>query len=417
MLFKFPRGVRLEQKKSQRLDGQIETLPTAQIVILPLSGGESADNCGVKEGEHLVKFSALSVPADAASTFASVSGTVKQIKSMVHPLLGKVTCVAIETDEMKKELRTKSFAGDVSDADALIDAAQAAGIIDELDSMPLYQKLKGFRQDHVNLLVANALDDEPYVSSASATLQQNAAFVLLGLETAAKACGADERKIAVFHPWHLKNIEEFKDHSAFALLVKARKIYPAWPILANRLKNEGKVAAVIGVQACAALGRALKKGEPQTSAIVTVAGEGVESRGVFRVPIGTPIKSLLDACKLKKSANLIIMGSPLTGKAIEDLNTPVVASTRCILALEDHTKAKNFACIGCGKCTAVCPSGIMPWYINERIHCEKIDSAKLLNVQHCCHCNACTIICPSGIGLAAAVEQAAEIKEKECGFD
>jgi len=412
MLLKFPRGVRLEQKKDSKWCEEVQTFPTADVIVLPLFGMESVEDFRGKEGGRVSKFSCLYRPKSGTPTWASASGVVKQIKSVTHPLLGEVLCAVIETDKKEKELRTKPFTGDETDGDALIAAARAAGIVDELDGVPLYQKLADFRRDKLDVLVVNALDEEPYVANASAVLQQRAADILAGLTAAANACGAKEHKIAVCHPSHMKKIKEFKERHIAGLFLSTGGMYPAWPNLENKLKRKGKRAAEIGVQACAALGCALKKGEPQTFTVVTVAGEGIKNPKVLKVAIGTPIKDLLDACELKETTNLVLIGSPLTGKTVEYLDTPVVASTRCILALEGHKKHRDFSCIGCGKCAKVCPAGIMPWYINERIHCQKVDSTRLLRVEDCCHCNACTIACPSGIGLAEAVEQAATIKEE-----
>ncbi|HEX3037714.1 MAG TPA: 4Fe-4S dicluster domain-containing protein [Oscillospiraceae bacterium] len=410
MLIKFPRGVRLEQKKDSKWSEQIQAFPTADVIVLPLPGMKSAGDCRIKEGGHVSKYSCLFKSNTGACVYSSVSGVLTQIKSVTHPLLGEALCAVIETDKKEKEWSKKPFSKSETDSVALIAAAQAAGITDELDGVPLSQKLEAFRRDQIDVLVVNALDEDPYTANASAVLQQSAADILTGLSAAGSASGAKEQKVAVCHLRQIQKIAEFKKkHSLF---IKAGEVYPAWPNVKNKLKSKGKTAGQIGVQACAALGCALQTGEPQTSVTVTVAGNGVNNPNVFQVAIGTPIHHLLDACEMKESTQYVIMGSPFTGKAVEYLDAPVVASTRCILALESRKKHKNFPCIGCGTCTKVCPVGIMPWYIHERIHCQKIDSTQLLRVENCIHCNACTIACPSGIGLAEAVEQAAAIKEE-----
>lgn len=408
MLLKFPRGVRLEQKKSPKWNGQIQTFPTVDVIVLPLLGVKSLEECRVREGDYVAKFASLTAAKNAPTTHSPVSGMVKQIKSIAHPLLGEVLCAVIDTEKKGKEPKTKPFSG----GNDILAAVQAAGIIDELDSVPLYQKLEAFQRDKIDVLVVNALDEEPYLANAENVLQQYTEEILSGIDAAAKACGAKEQKIAVHSVQHIKNAETFKKKPSAQMLLKVGRVYPAWPNLEEKLKHEGKGAGQIGVQACAALGCTLKKGMPQTETIVTVAGEGIENPTVFRVAIGTPIKDILDACGQKEDANLVIMGSPLTGQAAEYLDTPVVVSTRCLIVQGGHHKHKNFACIGCGKCTKVCPEGIMPWYIYERINCKKVDTAKLLRAESCCHCNACSIVCPSGIRLADAVKQAAAMKEE-----
>jgi electron transport complex protein RnfC len=378
-------------------------------MILPLTGAETSEECLVQPGTRVAKNTVLSLPVGKEPSYSSVSGTVRQLKSITHPLLGDVICAVVDTDEMKKELRTKPL--ESNDDEALIKAARSAGIIDEMDSVPLHKKLERFYSNEIDILIVKAFDDEPYITNAQAILKNYAADVLAGMRAVEKVCGAQEVKLAVFHPGRVKHAEVFKDLDE-NLLIRTKKIYPAWPNLENRLKRKGKSVCVIGLQACAAFGRALRKGEPQTHAIVTVAGSGISGHHVFRVPIGTPVKNLLDECSVKADACRIIMGSPLTGKTVTSQDVPVVASTRAVIVMEEVKKAKKFACIGCGRCAHVCPEHIMPWYVNERMRCDNIDTNKLLNVEKCRQCNACTVVCPSGIRLADMVGQAKTIKEQ-----
>lgn len=53
----------------------------------------------------------------------------------------------------------------------ILTAARKAGIIDELDGLPLHLKLQEWREAGRNLIVVNAVEAEPYASSAWAGAQ------------------------------------------------------------------------------------------------------------------------------------------------------------------------------------------------------------------------------------------------------
>ena len=75
----------------------------------------------------------------------------------------------------------------------IIAFADAAGIIDERDSLPLGEKLRAARRDGgTAMVVADAIDDEPYVSSQLGPLFKLSSQAVGGLLFAATAAGAKE---------------------------------------------------------------------------------------------------------------------------------------------------------------------------------------------------------------------------------
>lgn len=410
MFFHFSRGLRMEQEKKSILAQPIQALAVGGALTLPLPGAENAAFRLVKEGDHVLRYTALSAPQTAAAVRSPISGKVSEIKKMDHPLLGEVICAVIEPDPFGKSERISPKSG-LTD-DEIIEIAQAAGIIDEYDGIPLSKKLRRIRRAKADCLVAMAVDEETYVCSSEAAFRESPEAVAGGLAFAARACGAGMQKIAVAKIKELLSLTWLKAPENRSLLLEAGRAYPVWDGLKRRLSSEGRLPEKIGAQACAALDLAIRKAEPQVRTVVTVAGEGVERPANLRVCIGTPIRELMEECGCPQNA-LYIVGSPMTGKTTEDFSAPVTADTRCLIALSRHPEHKPFACIGCGRCSQVCPEGIMPWYLHQYFQQnEYADPAQLYRADKCLGCNSCSSVCPSGIDLSAVVKKAAEIRER-----
>lgn len=82
----------------------------------------------------------------------------------------------------------------------MIEAARLAGILDELDGVPLYLKLQVGRAIRSTPVVVDAAEAEPYASSALAVLNESAEDVYRGLKLAAGVAGTARYHIAVQLP-------------------------------------------------------------------------------------------------------------------------------------------------------------------------------------------------------------------------
>ncbi len=294
------------------------------------------------------------------------------------------------------------------DAAGIVAAAEAANIVDEFDGAPLFQKLKRMRRLRVKTILACCFDEDPYTSSAMATLRENTDAIIAGLVLAAKACGAQENKIAVATAHEARVIKRINPQ---ADLVIAGERYPARVLLKQKLRYSGETTAYIGAQACAALTTAVDNGRAQDFTVVTVAGDAVEDWRNVKVRIGVPLQFVLDACEVSPKTKIVITGSSVTGKAVMDLSQPVTASTRCVIALKKTPRNRTYPCIGCQKCARACPRGIRPWLIYHEMKRDRPDPLRLQNVQKCIGCATCSVACPSGIDLGGAVAKAAELKK------
>lgn len=290
----------------------------------------------------------------------------------------------------------------------ILAAARSAGIVDELDGAGLERKLARLAAAKTAVLVAVCFDEDPLATCEQAVLRENAEQVAAGLELAAQACGAAERRIAAASREEIRRAAGRCPGARF--LVPGDR-YPALAILRRKLTARGGRAGFVGAQACAALAAAVLQGRAQSETVVTVAGDGVGRWLNCRARLGTPIGALLQAGGLDPGTSAVVVGSSVAGRSVTDLSEPVTAETRCVAAMKRPPRRRPLPCIGCGRCERACPRGIIPWMILQQLESAAPDPFRLFNVERCIRCAACSIVCPAEIDLAAAVKRAAEVKE------
>lgn len=78
---------------------------------------------------------------------------------------------------------------DLQEGDDIVAIARKAGIIDENTGRPLYLLLDRARNSGCRIIIADALDDEPYISSQLAPALEMTDQLVRGIELAKEAVG------------------------------------------------------------------------------------------------------------------------------------------------------------------------------------------------------------------------------------
>ena len=243
-------------------------------------------------------------------------------------------------------------------------AAKAAGIIDELDGLPLHQKLEQWKHEGCHFLVANAVEAEPYASSAWSLLLHQSEQVNSGLWLAAQTIGAAGSHIAV------QASRKARQELPPSLDGRLFFVKSGYPVTALTHAGHDIRVGVIGVQACLALQRAVTLHEHHHYATITVTGDAIEHPQNVRAPFGTPVGELLRFCGIKTGVSQIVMGDALTGVAIDSAVLPVLPGVTCLLALSSVATERG-PCIGCGQCLSVCHAHLMPGEIARQMNVSR----------------------------------------------
>ncbi|ARA23808.1 TPA: electron transport complex subunit RsxC [Proteus mirabilis] len=436
-IWDFKGGIHPPEMKlqSSRTPMRIAQLPDKVTIPIHQHLGTPGQLC-VKVGDHVLKGQALTRGVGRTlPVHASISGTVTAIEPFpsTHPSGLPEIAVKIVSDG-KDEWREKSPLVDYQSQskEVLLTRIHEAGIAGLGGAgFPTATKLKG-GGDLVKTLIINAAECEPYITADDRLMQEHADEVIAGCQILMHILSPDEVLIGIEDnkPEAIAALKQ-----ALAALTNEKRIfirviptkYPSGgakqltKILTGKEVPSGGRSSDIGVLmqnvgTVVAIKRAIIDDEPLIERVVTVTGQGAKTPGNFWARLGTPIYALIkQAGFVAGSEQMVIMGGPLMGFTLPDLNAPVIKITNCLLIPspeEMDTDNIEEACIRCGQCVDACPSGLLPqqlyWFSKGKEH----EKAQQHNLFDCIECGACAFVCPSNIPLVQYYRQEkAEIRE------
>lgn len=414
ILFKVPKGVQLPMNKYAAFARPLMRLSVCSSIfrrgefsqkniLVPLFDfGSGAMIPVIRVGESVAKNSILARTKNGSQwTISPVSGKLCAVEKLELPFVGKTPCAHIKPSDKIAELPPIPRNPAHMTGDAIIIAARQACIIDEIDGIPLYLKLAKAKQDGVQMIVADCIDDSPWVCSALKTVSDFGDLCADGVGFVLKVLAGGQAMLAVYDPGDLK-INPILSNFGFIKIVRVTGGYPAWPRFEKAFFNkndESDLYIRIGVGALRALSMAVRRGIPQVDTIITVSGDCVRSPVNLVVPIGATVRQILSETGLAKEPNHILVGNTMKGQEIQNQDVPVFPGILAITAMTEICAAENNACISCGACSEACPQGLFPAQAHRLlIKNKKLEAAKF-GAAKCTACGACSAVCPSLIDL------------------
>ena len=353
--------------------------------------------------------------------YAPTAGVVDGCVAKEIPGKGKMLCVYLLTGNEQPKAHTLSRP---SKADAAPEkVVKAAGLLrlsDETDGELLEEKLKRYGSEKIDVLICDAICDDPFAADGLCVLTEMTEEVLDGLKLAAKACGCSQTMVAVFRAKAAGSgtVKRLQGRLNDCELLNLDGKFPIWPALKKLPRFAGKKIGRIGAQACLQLSRAIRLSRPVERCIVTVSGDGVQNPQNLSVVIGTPISEVLAHCVLSEDEDIrtVAVGGSFSGYSVTDLSTPVLADTRCVLAFTRHASRRTSSCIGCGRCNEVCGENVFVSEAARAVRRGRLEDALFYGAQRCIGCHACDVVCPGGQNPSELVLSALPPKAEERPF-
>jgi electron transport complex protein RnfC len=432
----FPGGVHPAENKKQSNGLAIAHAAIPQEIVLPVKQHiGKAGNLLVAIGDDVLKGQQLTA-LDTGFTLpvhAPTSGTVVAIepRTTAHPSGLSELSIVIKPDG-KDQWIERQGTEDYTDktSDELLDIIRQAGISGMGGAgFPTAKKLQS-GLGRTEILIVNAAECEPYITSDDKLLQEHAEEVLKGIEVVEHllqpkltVIGIEDNK-----PEAIKALELAAKEKDIVIRVIPTK-YPSGgekqliKILTNKEVPAGGIPADIGVLvqnvgSLYSIKRAVIDGEPVVNRVVTLTGKTFKQpRNVWAL-LGTPVSALLEEFGYKADKKLprLILGGPMMGFTLPHENVPITKTSNCILAptrREISPNSYEMECIRCSQCAEACPASLLPQQLQWHAKANELDKCEELNIKDCIECGACAFVCPSEIPLVQYYRQAkAEIKTR-----
>ena len=425
----FKHGVHPEDYKHLTNAKAIERMPFSKIYTVPLGQHIGAPSLPiVKKGDYVERGQMIAEAAGFVSValHAPVSGKVNSI-GLAETLTGKmVPSIILETDRFSSQRIKASKPKDYNamSSNDFIASVQSSGLVGLGGAaFPAHVKFKIPLGRNCDFLIVNGVECEPFLTSDHRTMVEHYEEVIDGIEILAHHTRTRKVYIGIENnkPDAIELLRKASNSSELEIEVVALQVkYPQGAekmLITAVLEKEipsGKLpidvdSLVSNVSSIAALSTWFRKGIPLMERVVTVSGTALKRPANVLVPIGTPMREVLDFCGGTTSDNvLMLLGGPMMGMVQRSLDVPVVKGTSGMLFLDADSlmDLSEYVCIKCGRCLDACPLSLNPSLLGLMARKGLWDEMGDHYVMDCFECGSCSFVCPSHIPLVQSFKVA-----------
>ncbi len=355
----------------------------------------------------------------SAGIACSCSGKVKAVEKRRVANGSLVESIVVDNDGLYTPAEGIGVRQDIEDltADEIVQRVHDAGIVGLGGAgFPTHVKLSPKNRAAIRYVIANGSECEPHLTGIDQLMRTRPDAVVEGLSLLLRVF-PNAQGVIVIEDNKPEAIAAMKEacasHDRMQVLSAQAKYgqgcekmlidivagirYPASMLPAD----VGCIVQSIGT--IYAIDRAVAYNEPLFSHVFTLSGDAAAHPGNYIVREGMSFSELLEAAGgLKEGVTVkkAIVGGPVMGLSIASLDVPIQKTCSGLaLVREDECETAQLqmtSCLRCGRCTTVCPVGLMPQMMAEAVISGDLERyEKKLYGLECLQCGCCSYICPA----------------------
>ncbi len=404
-------------------------MPLPTRIVLPMQQHIGAPcTPAVKKGDQVYVGTVVGRAGGfvSADIHSGVSGTVQSIDSVHMPGGAHSAAVVIVPDgSQTPDPALKPPV--VTDAASLAQAARDCGLVG-LGGAGFPTAVKLAPKTPIDTLIINGAECEPYITSDEREFLESSETVMRGVKAVREHLNIGTVIFAIERnkPQAIDLMFSLTQGDAAYKVQPLDSRYPqgAEKVLIETVTGRevprGGLPADVGVlvmnvTTVSALGKYLDTGMPLVTKRLTVDGDAVNKPQNVEVIIGTPIAEVLEFCGgVKDDFAKLLMGGPMMGTAVADVNSPVLKQNNALLCFGE--KAAHIPvpgpCIRCGRCIEACPMGLSPVEIAGAFQKGDVAALNEMMVDLCMGCGSCTFVCPAKRPVCQTMNLAKAMQKK-----
>jgi electron transport complex protein RnfC len=354
----------------------------------------------------------------SARVHATVTGKIIGSGNFMHPFGVPSPALVIERNKDASEPAWDEENGFNLEIDEIKKRIQDSGLVGLGGAtFPTHVKLSPPESKPIDTVILNGVECEPALTSDHRLMLEENDKIVSGLKMLLKVLKAKKGIIGIEanKPDAIELMSKKVENDENIVVQPLKVKYPQggekqliYACLGKEVPSGGlpmDVGVVVqNVATAAAVADAVNRKRPLLERVVTLAGNCVKNPGNYRVRIGTTVAEFIRlAGGLKEDVKplKVIMGGPMMGFALFDLNIPIIKGTSGILVWDEKEASvfKETACIRCGRCIQACPMKLMPQQLKRLIDSRKLEEADKMGILDCMECGCCAFTCPASLPL------------------
>jgi electron transport complex protein RnfC len=401
----------------------IEVLPIPDKVIIPLSQHIGAPATSIVAKGDTVKVGQLIAKSSgfiSANIHSSVSGTIAKVDKFIdgNGYPSPAIFINVEGDEWLEDIdrtNTLETSIDFSKEDIIKRVADAGIVGLGGATFPANVKLMPPPGSKAEVLIINAVECEPYLTSDDSVMLEKGEEIISGVNLVMKALGVERAIIGIENnkPKAINNLRKLAERVKGIHITPLHVRYPQGgekQLIKATIDKEvpsGALPIAVGavvqnVGTILAIYEAVYKNKALFERVVTITGKSIKNPGNYLCRIGTPIKDLIEiAGGLPSDTGKVIGGGPMMGKALANIEAPITKGSSGVLVMpeKESSRGESRDCIRCTKCINVCPMGLEPYLLMVLAEKNDLERLEKEQIMDCIECGSCSYTCPANRAL------------------